>query len=341
MAKKDLMDAIKKAIPSLIACVIAQEKHKDGTTHLHAFIKRSSNENMTGKELDALSGKRGNYQRPKSEYNWVKYITKEDEDPDVYGMDLTTFLEAAEKKKSTAFAFVAQRVMDGARTRDILAENPGFVLQHKRKLEEFIPFVDLERTKKAKLDWEENAMPALRESMFDEKLSTSERNISRWLVNNIRNPKRKLRTQNLWIFSEATGMGKTSLVVHLQKYLQIYYMPKEEVFYDGWEDGQYDLIVMDEFKGQKKLTELNEWAGGASMPIRKKGAQGMKHENTPMLILSNYSPANVYKKASQHEGIWSTFLARWLVCELDSPCNVLYPEEQQDEEEEELWFGYE
>ena len=42
--------------------------------------------------------------------------------------------------------------------------------------------------------------------------------------------------------------------------LRVYWWPKDEHWWDGYEDGAYDLIVLDEFKSQKKITySYRDW----------------------------------------------------------------------------------
>lgn len=78
--------------------------------------------------------------------------------------------------------------------------------------------------------------------------------------------------------------------------LNIYWMPSMESFYDEYADDAYDLVVLDEFKGTKSIQELNLWLQGSPMSVRVKGGQRMKRQNLPMIILSNFSPAEAYGK---------------------------------------------
>ena len=49
--------------------------------------------------------------------------------------------------------------------------------------------------------------------------------------------------------------------------LRVYWWPKDETWWDGYEDGAYDLIVLDEFKSQKKITDLNPILSGDPIPL--------------------------------------------------------------------------
>jgi len=85
-------------------------------------------------------------------------------------------------------------------------------------------------------------------------------------------------------------------VNQLEKWCRIYQIPATEDFYDLYEDGMYDLAVLDEFKASKTIQWLNLWLQGGMMNIRKKGAQVLKKENIPTIILSNYELHESYHK---------------------------------------------
>lgn len=71
-------------------------------------------------------------------------------------------------------------------------------------------------------------------------------------------------------------------------------MPLAEDFYDFYFDTEVDLIVMDEFKGNKTIQSLNQWLDGSMMTVRVKGSQRIKNVNQPFIILSNYSVEESY-----------------------------------------------
>jgi len=53
------------------------------------------------------------------------------------------------------------------------------------------------------------------------------------------------------------------------------------------------------------------------MPIRKKGSQGMKSKNLPVVILSNYALSECYVKAA-NDGRLNTLECRLEIVEIDS-----------------------
>ena len=67
----------------------------------------------------------------------------------------------------------------------------------------------------------------------------------------------------------------------------------------------------------KTIQFLNQFLQGSAMPIRKKGSQGMKYKNLPVLILSNYRLSECYLKAA-NDGRLNTLECRLEIVEIDS-----------------------
>ena len=71
----------------------------------------------------------------------------------------------------------------------------------------------------------------------------------------------------------------------------------ESDFLDLYGDDYYDLIVLDEFKGQKSLTFLNSFIDGTPKHYNVKFGAVQKFKNLPVIFFSNLPPTDVYKKA--------------------------------------------
>lgn len=103
----------------------------------------------------------------------------------------------------------------------------------------------------------------------------------------------------------------------LEKYLRVYVVCLEEDFMDGFDPSLFDLIVFDEFRGQKKITWMNSFVQGGTVPVRIKGSRGVKitdRDNLPVLVLSNYSIAECYHKADSIAV--STIKSRFEECQI-------------------------
>lgn len=116
-----------------------------------------------------------------------------------------------------------------------------------------------------------------------------------WVDLNIRKD-RDPAEKHLYIYGE-TQLGKTTFVSNLRKALKVYEVPYDEDFYDYYEDGLYDLAVLDEFKGNKKIGWLNQFLQGHPFSLRRKGLPAyIKRQNLPVIILSNFDLHFNYKK---------------------------------------------
>jgi len=281
--------------------LVCEEDHKDGTPHLHVFIQFKQKKTFCRTDcFDFIGGKHGNYQVTKSVKKWVEYCTK-GTNWVAKGVDV----ESIKKKKAPKNEEVAKSIMEGESLVEINKKHPGYVMINKRKLEEYESWIKCENAKKQKLEWK---APNL-EGLTDANLQ-----IATWISKNIRQA-RAFKAPQLYIHGPR-NLGKTSLIEWLEKYLSVYHMPTTEEFYDQYSD-DYDLVVLDEFKGQKTIQFLNQFLQGSAMPIRKKGSQGMKYKNLPVVILSNYTLSECYVKAA-NDGRLNTLECRLEIVEIDS-----------------------
>ena len=67
--------------------------------------------------------------------------------------------------------------------------------------------------------------------------------------------------------------GKTTMITNLEEWfnLSVYYMPKTEDWNDHYRDKEYDLIVLDEYKGHKSIQFLNPWLSNDPQPVSRRG----------------------------------------------------------------------
>ena len=281
--KEDTLAACVQQWPSATFIVVAEEEHKTGDPHLHAVIQFEKRVDMKDcmPMLDALTGKHGNYQNVRSAKRVLKYVCK--------GSNFISHgdvpdLEDKEKLQDG----VAKMIMEGETYKDVVARNPGFAMMQKRKIEEFVGWAKRQKLASALLPW---IPPTINDYLGQPSIE-----IALWLHNNIMVP-RQPRQKQLWLWGPP-GIGKTRFLSYLRARLRVYDMPKDEDFYDGYEDGCYDLVVMDEFKSHKKIQFLNAWCDGQPLPLRQKGCQSVKNDNLPLIVCSNFSIENCY-----HEGI--------------------------------------
>ena len=282
-AMENLLD---KWLADIAFAIVAHEKHENGDDHLHVLVKFKSTRSFRREDFaDFIAGQHGNYQPARNLKHVISYVTKEDDYvthgtvPQIVG------------KKESKFDLIAKAINDGKSLREVKAEFPGTFLMHGDKITKYFTAKQMDDLSDLKKKWNGFIIPNVLKDPYGHQIAT-------WLNLNIKKD-RKFKQAQLWI-SGPTNVGKTSLMLALENYLRIYVVCLEEDFMDGFDPMEYDLIVFDEFKGQKKITWMNSFVQGGTVPVRIKGSRAIKisqRDNLPCLVLSNYSIAECYHKA--------------------------------------------
>ncbi len=196
-------------------------------------------------------------------------------------------MKAISEKKNSKSTFLARRVLDGEPMADLRESEPGFCLMHHKQIEYFASAVERDKLRARKRGFAELTVTA---GGHGASL------VRDWLVANVGKPRRFKQKQ---LFIQAIpNSGKTSLMKMLSEYINVYWVPMFEDFEDEYENDIYDLVVLDEFKGQRKLTWMNMFSQGGPMHIRKKGSQYLKTDNPPVVVLSNHHLEECYSNCS-------------------------------------------
>ncbi len=267
--------------------VVAHELHKDGSPHLHCVVKLKSRKKITFLTLDKITGKRGNYQSARNIDKCLKYCAKNGEWV-AYEIDLLKHLKEIEEKKKTKSTVIAEIIESGGTFMDCWKADKGYAFANKRKIDDCIDFFELKKYKKLKLEWEHALQVLALSPLID---TPKGELICSWLYRNIRKP-RKFKQKQLMIYGPP-NTGKTSLVHFLEKHLKIYHMTDDD-YDDNWKNNYYDLAVMDEFRGQKKIIYWNKWLQGGTMPLKVRYRAPNKEGNIPTLICGNFDLETCY-----------------------------------------------
>lgn len=276
---------VAKCGDNLSGALVVAERHADGSPHIHAYLRFSQALSTRDPRYFDLDNYHPNVQCTRSYKNWISYCLKEDQTPAIHRFSLE---ELKGIRKPTLGDLIATRLDSGATTREVYLEFPGFFMSNLRKIREFVSWSDRESIRRSKADY--STVSELRAA------NAGSRPIAEWLTANIRKP-RPLRSPQLWLYS-VPGAGKTSLIMELEKYLNIYWVPYDTNGFLENFDNDYDLIVFDEFKAQFKLTWLNQFIVGSPMFCNIKGGSVLKRNNIPCIFLSNNSPIGCYPKES-------------------------------------------
>jgi len=283
---------------AIVHGVVAQECHQDGNFHLHAAFTLAGPLRSTDPRIfDALAGKHPNVQSRfkggvKKAYEYVmkegNFLPLPDET-----FSLTDFLST--KKKDSISERVARELRNGVSLDELDELVPAYMLQNLRKVGDYSNFLGLKKRRS------EFAMGLVQKvSVVPAPGFFSDWNIqiASWISRNIR-VARPHRQAQIWI-KAPPGSGKTSLILWLEKTfnLSIYFWPRDEKWWDGYADGAFGLIVLDEYRSQKMITELNPVLSGDPTPLsRRNAAPLVKRDILPVMILSNFSPEECYHKA--------------------------------------------
>lgn len=294
--------------------VVGQEHHQDGNLHLHAFVEFKTKLDNRNVRLWDIKGEHPNVKSVgrgmKNLRNVVKYCTKEDETPLVVGFDLSELNHLPGE-----YGTMIQAIKDGASVMTVRQEFTGSYLRYKRGVKELIAELAQDAAKKKKLEWKP--------------VKSNVPEVAQWLNDHIRKEREDPLPQ-LWI-SGPPGVGKSSLVRFLNKYLTLYPVPKDK-WMCGYEDGQYDCMIIDEFRDKNyPLQKLNALAANdLGFKFESKGGQIVKEQPLPLIVLSNYAKENTYRKVRSDNMIGEFTLDRRFI-EVYIPAGTLLSVEQDTE----------
>ena len=100
---------------------------------------------------------------------------------------------------------------------------------------------------------------------------------------------------------------------------QIYTPAKSESYWDGYTDA-VDLVVFDDFHGDRQLRVMLPFLDGQMMRLSQRYSSYVKRKNVPIIVMSNFSPETVYRFPNRI--LEEAFVTRFTVIELDSFINI-------------------
>lgn len=283
--------------------ICSREEHDDGNHHLHAAIcLRRQYRTRDPRCFDQLVSptKHGDYVGrfrggTLKAFNYVKkdgnYLPLPLTDPPRF--DLLDMIFQMMTKKQKVLSII-DMIEDGKTLDDLDDEDPAYVMRNLKVLQSYYQFRELKAKRRAFAEAQETKV---RVRPVAGSFGDWNHQIASWVNSNIRTT-RVHRQKQIWI-QAPPGMGKTSFVMMLEREfkLSIYFWPKEEAWMDGYSDGAYDLIVLDEYIAQKRITELNSVLSGDPIPLSRRGTFPIvKRDLLPVMILSNFKPDGAYSK---------------------------------------------
>lgn len=242
---------------------------------------------------DFVTGQHGNYQVCKDIYKVIKYITKDNDFIEV-GINTKAYLKSRKCKSSYGFELCAISIRAGKTKDQIDDENPGFMMHNQDKIDKYIVYQEKKKYKisqKNKLIWKDLSLFGLPSEHYD---------LAVWLNHNLNGPEREHKQEQLWLWGP-TDIGKSYLIRNLEKYFRIYPVDVLGKGFDDYNDDDFDIVVFDEFKGQKTITTMNSFVEGGRYHVHRRYNNVYKDKNLPVIVLSNYSIEGAYYKTAQED----------------------------------------
>lgn len=274
---------------------ISQELHRDGNPHLHAYVQLIDRVHINKEKFawffDLDYGEEGtwhpNVQKARSERAVVRYVVK-----GLLGgamQDLVEwpapFSQGVLAKKGAKHDAVVALMQQGKRLQEVFLTEPGYVGFNLAKFQYLQTWMD--SNQKTTLDpW-----PVLDVGQYPPNTCTSA--VATWLATNILKP-RPPRTPHLMMIG-GTGKGKSYLIDTLRNYLRVYDCPVMGPYYAPWEDGKYDLIIMEELHAGWTASELLRFLAGSPITLKVHGGLNQKKQNVPIIITANQRFYQSYK----------------------------------------------
>jgi len=282
------------------ASVICQEEHEptedDNNTglHLHAYVLLKKQKHIRNCRFFDIEHEGQTYhpnvQSVKSKPSVIRYVCKSDMEILQDNFDVESYIESTEKKQAYGFIQAAKAIKEGKTIRELYNEAPQFVMNHKRKIEDYI---QLQHKFKREKVYPQFVPFALDEDPARAKYAK--------FVNHKMTLGHK---KSLWVHG-LTQTGKSTLLLgeddepqieHLSKYFRCYRWNTTEEKQSS-DILECDFIVIDEFKGQIKIGELIQLLDqktGYKVSIKGLSAVELP-KKIPVFITGQHSPAETYK----------------------------------------------
>ncbi len=315
-----VMNKVIALSPQPIRAIVASEKHKDGTDHVHIFLEYATKRDIRDCHIyDHLCGKHCQISPVKDAGRTLKYITKGD-NYCLFGLT-EGFIRAVVSGTSYTLGEVAADIEVNPDINYIALKYPTHFIHYSRGITKL---VDIHRhrksTKTIAYDWSHFDDVRREIGRLDAQSNISLNMLLDWFERNFRhinedNYDRPLRDKQLWIHG-ATRTGKSSFIMFLRRFYRAQLVPAREKFTGGYNDYDIDWLYLEEFYGAKQLQFLNSLLGGEPMNLAWKGGQYTKLKNKPVVIASNLLPSQCYPRVSiSQPTVWEAFLDRLQVIE--------------------------
>lgn len=317
--------------PKLIIVSAEQAPTTDGR-HLHAYIEFAKTFNSNNNRCFDIPNNNGGMFHPNirtvtNSKQWITYVTKGG-NIYVYPQTARALYEPTHlahyfneqqhaNKHATITGQLVEDIKKGSTFSELLRRYPGYMILHSRVVKQFIYMYQTsmfleQQTKKWKTVTKFEGFNI--ESMA----------IAGWLNDHLLKP-HTFRSHCLWI-KGPTQCGKTSLVEMLRNNgCIICNVDLSTHFYEDLDDDT-QLLVFDEFKAQKTITEMNKMCDGSRSTVDTKNGHFNITKPMPVIVLSNFSIEEAYHNSDQLH--LKTLIGRFLFIDMKDllirvqPCSM-------------------
>ena len=291
-AKKDLQEKPTKetlylflsdyaiTVSCLSGVAVAEEKHKDGSSHFHCFMDFSKKVIIKEpREFDFL-GIHPNMSAVKSREKTLVYMMKEDRK-----MQMDEHVQNLCCQWHSTALYLAEFYLEKGFGPDLTAmKMKHYGYNHYHKIRTWWKALQASKMRKDEIlkpGWPKvvemfQGLPKVIFDVLKFAAECSEKKIHR-----------PLKSKNLLLWSRNPSVGKTTLTLELKKYLKAFNFPTDG-WWDGYDDNFYQMIIWNEcnFVGWQ-ISDLNRLFEGSNLELPIKGAKQTKTDNPLIICTSN------------------------------------------------------
>lgn len=283
-------------------CIISKEDHQPKLgdkfigKHFHVYLFLSQSYHITNcRTYDIKIGDKvyhPNIQPVKKKAAVVRYVIKSDKKYLTDNINVIAYLKSTETKKGYGFHQAAEQLIQG-KTVKTLAKDPeakAFVLNHKRKMDEYVTLLKEIENDKPK--------PIFKGVVINETDDSSWIKVINWIHLNFLRP-RRFKQKQLWIWGADHDIGKSFFFLKiLSCYLKMYPWLKGDSQDSSLIDSDY--ILIDEMCGGITINDmkrLSQMGGDYNTKLRYAGIHTIS-KNIPLVVTSQKSISQTYINCS-------------------------------------------
>lgn len=258
---------------------IAQEKHEDGSPHLHCYLLLKKRFNCRDEHFWDLGLYHGNYQAVKSPEKVLAYCKKD-------GNYISTFdVQAKTAAIKGKISYVCAQLLQGASLPQLVQDFPSALLQY-------------DKLKRNLQLYKADQVPLL------PRCSTFIPNTFGLVL-----PVLTTKQRHYWFWSASPNKGKTTFLLSLQDQFPCLWYNKEELYQLHTPNAQF--VLLDEYTCKPLPVNILNSMCDSTYQYPVKGSHSFQILSSIVIVCGNRSPFDLYQE-SFHELLKARFLINCL-----------------------------